>query len=77
MIFRWLIQCHNEWCSGPEIFEVRKEKPTEEFIRCPSCGWPSSPSGGYVPVQEEEISDDMDVLLMVGTTMKREEEKRE
>jgi Zn finger protein HypA/HybF involved in hydrogenase expression len=31
------IMCRNEWCSGPEMFEWRTERPTEP-IRCPTCG---------------------------------------
>jgi hypothetical protein len=32
------ICCHNEWCSGPEIWNYTRERPIEPLC-CPICGW--------------------------------------
>ena len=34
----WIIECHNEWCSGPERWEIMVNRPREPQ-RCPVCGW--------------------------------------
>lgn len=37
------IRCLNEWCSGPEIWKITKEKP-EKPMNCPVCGRPALPN---------------------------------
>lgn len=34
----YTVNCHNEWCSGPEHF-ANIDKIPEEGIKCPTCGW--------------------------------------
>jgi hypothetical protein len=41
-ILGYQIKCANEWCSGPEIWGWRKEKPVEP-LRCPTCGYTALP----------------------------------
>ena len=43
----WRLECHNEWCSGPEKWGRSAAKP-QELQRCPACGWPAKVGSGIV-----------------------------
>ena len=51
----WLIQCHNEWCSGAETYKsVSGDEPGPQA--CPSCGWLAMRGSGIVRIHPEASS---------------------
>ena len=55
----YIIECHNEFCWGPERWGMSDEKPGEPLI-CPACGWLAKPGSGikYIEqIEQDEFSD--------------------
>jgi hypothetical protein len=45
----YAVNCHNEFCSGPEHFANIDTLP-KKGIKCPNCGWLALPGSGIKKV---------------------------
>ncbi len=53
MIAYYSVNCHNEWCSGPEHFATIDILPSEgNGIPCPTCGWLSLYGSGIIAIED-------------------------
>ena len=55
----WIIECHNDFCSGPKKWAVMDEKPVTP-LHCPTCGWLALPGSGIEKLDQIEAGEDQD-----------------